>query len=310
MREAATGTAGTVGLLADVHAIAEQGQAQARQALEIAGIDGLTEIFAIHLAETEDQERRLRERLEVYGAGPAIRKDSERAGGIGLAAFAATQPDTPGKLVAHAFGFEHLAIATCELLEQRAGQAGDDTTVAMAAEIAEEGRRMVDWLRKSFDTAVEVTLDGEDPDTQLNRFLSTAQATEREGLHLLETTLKVVSNPKLKELFSAHLGESEEHEAMIRERLEARHGGPTTAKDAALRIADLQIGAFFAAQPDTEARIGAFALAFEQLEIASYEMLALAARRAGDAKVLGAAERILAEERATADRLGSLSRPG
>lgn len=313
MREAATGTAGTVELLVDAHAIAEQALAQARLALEIAGDDGLAEVFATHLAEAERQERQLRERFEVYGAGQSSRKDAKRAGGIGLAVFVSSQPDTPSKLIAHTFAFEHIAIAACELLRRRAEEAGDDATAAMAAAIAAGGRHMAKQLEEGFGVAVEVgrSLDRpEELDAQLNRLLTEAHANEREGLHLLETTLKVVSNPALKDFFSAHLRESEEHEAMVRERLEARRLGPAKAGDATLRIVDLQVGAFFAAQPDTEARIVAFALAFEQLEIASYEMLARAAKRAGDAKVLGGAERILAEERAAADRLGSLSRPG
>jgi ferritin-like metal-binding protein YciE len=65
----------------------------------------------------------------------------------------------------------------------------------------------------------------------------------------------------------------------------------------------MQVGAFLAAQPDTTERLVGFVSAFEQLEIAAYELLERAARRAGDHKVTGVAERVLAEERAAVDAL-------
>ena len=70
-----------------------------------------------------------------------------------------------------------------------------------------------------------------------------------------------------------------------------------------MRIGGLSIGAFFAAQPDTPAKLAGFAFAFEHLEIAAYELLRRIAERAGDRETVSAAERILAEERATAKRI-------
>jgi ferritin-like metal-binding protein YciE len=89
-------------------------------------------------------------------------------------------------------------------------------------------------------------------------------------------------------------------------RLEARGGKPNMLKDAALRLGALNWGAFFAAQPDTPAKLAGFAYAFEHLEIASYELLRRVAERAGDAEAVRIAEQILAEERAAAQKLRSM----
>jgi ferritin-like metal-binding protein YciE/nucleoside-diphosphate-sugar epimerase len=289
--------------LADAHSIGEQAVAQMQRAPRIAN-GRLAEIFAAHLSESEGQVRRVRERLEAYGVDLA---DLDRgAGGIGLAVFAASRPDTPSKLIAHAFSYEHMEIAAYELLRQTAVHAGDEATAAVAHQSGEEARRMVDRLGASFDLAVDAGLNGsgeEELDAQLDRCLADVHAIERQGLQLLEIAPKVIEDEELQGIFRKHLRESEEHAAILRERLEVRGAKPAKASDAILRIVGTQAGAFFAAQTDTTAKLVGFAVAFEQLEIAAYEQLGRIARRACDGKVASAAERILAEERAAADSL-------
>jgi UDP-glucose 4-epimerase len=293
--------------LTDVHAIEEQALAQIRRAPKIAGDDRVAEIFEEHLTETEEQERRLRERLEAHGAGPSGLGDAAgKAGGIGRVVFAASPPDTPAKLAAHAFSYEHLEIAAYELLRRAAEADGDGATAAIAREAAAEGERMAQRLASCFDAVVAASLNGGGPaelGPRLDRYLADAHAIEKQGLQLLEIAPKIIEDGELKELFKQHLRESEEHERMVRERLEARGATPAKSKDAVLRIGGLQVGAFFAAQADTAAKLAGFCFAFEHLEIAAYELLERVARRAGDEKVLGVAERILGEERATAEEL-------
>src|SRR5262249_54008976 len=124
--------------LTDLHSIEEQALAQLRRARDL--LDGsLAEAFARHLTETESQERRVRERLAVHDASPSRLKDvAGQVGGVGLVLFARFQPDTPGKLVAHAFSYEHMELAAYELLAIAASEAGDEQTAAMATEIAGE----------------------------------------------------------------------------------------------------------------------------------------------------------------------------
>jgi ferritin-like metal-binding protein YciE/nucleoside-diphosphate-sugar epimerase len=295
--------------LTDVHSIEQQALTQMRAAPKIAGETQLARIFEEHLVETESQEKRVRERLEAHDAEPSTLKDlAGKAGGIGMLFFAAGQPDTPGKLSAHAFSYEHLEVAAYELLRRTAEGAGDEETARMAREIAAEEQRMADRLEASFDLAVEASLHDSDPEAverQLDRYLADAHAIEQQALQLLEAAPKLVENERLAEIFTQHRSETEQHEQLVRDRLEARGAEPSKAKDAALRIGGLNVGAFFAAQPDTEAKLAGFAFAFEHLEIASYELLARVAERVGDAETLSVARRILKEELTTADKLAS-----
>jgi len=286
--------------LAAAHSLGEQAMTQMRRAPRVA--DGaLAELFKAHLEESEGQAQRVRGRLRAHGVDVGCLDG--RGGGIGLAVFAASRPDTPPKLIAHAFSYEHMEIAAFELLRKTAEVAGDEATAAMARQSGEEARRMANRLEASFDLAVDASLNGngkEELDAQLDRCLADVHALEKQGLQLLQIAPKLVEDEALRGLFRAHLRESEEHARILCERLEVRGAKPARAEDAVLRIGGMQVGASLAAQPDTAAKLLGFAAAFEQLEIAAYAMLERTARRAGDSKVTGAAERILAEERAAA----------
>ncbi|HZT85439.1 MAG TPA: DUF892 family protein [Gaiellaceae bacterium] len=93
--------------LADAHSIEEQALQQLRGAPDAARDPELAEIFRAHLVETEGHERTTRERLEARGERSSALKDLlMRVGGAGFLLFARSQPDTPGKLVAHAYSYE------------------------------------------------------------------------------------------------------------------------------------------------------------------------------------------------------------
>jgi len=296
-----------IGQLADVHSIEEQALAQIRGAPEIAGDERLTAIFAEHLTETEGHERRVRERLEAHGAEiPALADLVGRARGLGTPFFAASQPDTPDRLTAHAFSYEHMELAAYELLKLSAEQAGDEQTAKMAREILAEEQRMADRLEASFEVALEASLrdsDGKAPDAHLNRYLADTHAIEQQALQLLDAAPRLVEDGELKQIFSQHLENTKGHERLIRERLQARGAEPSEAKDAALRIDGLEVDAFFAAQPDPTAKVTGFAFAFVHLEIATYELLERVAWRAGDEETELTAERIQSEERAARNKL-------
>lgn len=290
--------------LADAHSIEEQALTQLRRAPGLAGDPGLRRAFEEHLAETERHERLVRERLQAHGADPSRIKDAAgRAGGWGMVLFARSQPDTPGKLAAHAFAYEHMELATYELLHRVALAAGDQETAGMAAAIAAEERRMGERLAAGFDAAVEASLrdvaDG-DLGEHLDHYLADAHAIEQQSLQLLEAGPRLVDDEELAGILSAHLKETRLHSGRLAARLTARGTRPSRLKDAALRLGALNLGGFFGVQPDTTAKLAGFAYAFENLEIAAYELLRRVARRAGDEETVRLAEEILADERAAA----------
>src|ERR1700757_1850105 len=99
--------------LTDAHSIERQALAQLRSAPKLADDAQIAAAFSTHLEETEGHERLIAERLKAPGAKPSIVKDLVGTlTGKGFSVFAAAQPDTPGKLVVHAFSYEHLEEAT------------------------------------------------------------------------------------------------------------------------------------------------------------------------------------------------------
>src|SRR5436305_691017 len=78
--------------------------------------------------------------------------------GKGFGAFAMAQPDTPGKLVAHAFSYEHMEEAAYDLLAKMAERAGDSETVETAREIELQEHEMGDRLATFFDRAADAAL--------------------------------------------------------------------------------------------------------------------------------------------------------
>ena len=133
--------------LTDAHSIEEQALAQLRTAPDIAEGGRMAAILAEHLTETEGHERMVRDRLEALGGSPSTLKDVVMAAGDkGFILFARSQPDTPGKLLAHAYSYEHLELAAYRLLAIVADRAGDIETTATANDIAEQERLMGERL--------------------------------------------------------------------------------------------------------------------------------------------------------------------
>ena len=293
--------------LSDAHSIEEQALQQLRGAPDAAGDPEIASVFREHLAETEGHERSVRERLQARGADVSKLKDLlMRVGGAGFLLFAKAQPDTPGKLVAHAYSYEHLELAAYDLLARVAERAGDAETVQLAQRIRDEEEQMARRLEGCFDRAVEASLrevPRDDLGEQLNKYLADAHAIEAQAIQLLEKGPNLAGDPELARLYEEHLAQTREQQRLVQERLEARGGDSSTLKDLAMRTGALNWGMFFQTHPDTPGKLACFAYAFEHLEIAGYEELKRVAQRAGDRETVLAAERILAEEREAAAKL-------
>jgi ferritin-like metal-binding protein YciE len=295
--------------LADAHSIEVQALAQLRSAPDIADDPELSAMYRAHLIETEGHERTTRRVLEARDASPSQAKDAMMAiGAKGFVLFARLQPDTPGKLHAHALSYEALELSSYELLSGVAARAGDGFVASAAERIAAEERAMMSRLENTFDVAVDASLravSSEDLIDQLRKYLADAHAIEEQSIMLLERGPKLAGGERLAHIYEDHLAESRDHAELIQERLHALGGSPSTLKDAALRIGALNWSGFFRGHPDTPGKLAAFARALEHLEVGGYEQLRRVAQRAGDETTARVAERILAEERTSSERIAA-----
>jgi ferritin-like metal-binding protein YciE len=296
--------------LTNAHSIELQALVQVERAKEIAGDPELAAAFEKHVEETQRHERFVRSRLEALSWAPVPHKDlAGKATGVGFALFARFQPDTPGKLAAHAYSYEHMELAAYDLLGRLAKRAEDSETELMAHMIEQDERKMAERLEACFDRAVDASLrelGAEDLGDQLDKYLADAHAIEQQAIALLKKGPKIAGVKELADAFEDHLEETNEQSALLEQRLEARGSGPSKLKDSVLRLGALNWGAFFQAQVDTPAKLAGFAYAFEHLEIASYELLKRVAARAGDEETISMAEKILLQERNAAGRIHSL----
>jgi ferritin-like metal-binding protein YciE len=283
--------------------------AQLRLAPRIAGGPDLARIYSDHMRETEGHERLVREQLERRGAKPNPVKDvAGRVGGWGMALFAAVNPDTPGKLAMHAYSYEHMELAAYELLRRMAERAGDTAVRDMAITIGGQERGMADRIGAHWDVAVEASLrekGAEDIGKDVVKYLRDAYALEGQAIQLLEAGPKIAGVSALADAFRDHLEQTREHQRVVHARLGQLGHGPSRFQAGAMRLGALNLGTFFKAQPDTPAKLAGFAYAFEALEVGAYELLTRVARRAGDEATAEVAQRILAEERAAAERVAT-----
>ena len=295
--------------LTDAHSIEVQALAQLESAPDAAGDPELATAFRRHHEETEGHERQVRGLLEARGEKPSTVKDMVmKLGGKGFLLFARAQPDTPGKLLAHALSYEALERGSYEALLRVAERAGERDVADAARRIRDEEQTMIDRLEDGFDRAVDASLrevGRDDLAEQLRKYLADAHAIEEQAAQLLERGPKLAGSEELAQAYEEHLVETREHAELVESRLKALGGDPSSLKDAALRLGALNWGAFFQGHPDTPGKLAVFAHAFEHLEIGSYEQLKRVAQRAGDEETARIAERILEQERAAARRVAA-----
>lgn len=296
--------------LQDAHAIELQALEQVKRASKIAGDPEIAAAFSKHARETERHRLYVEDRLLARSWRPVPQKDSTgKITGVGMALFARFQPDTPGKLLAHASSYERMEAAAYDLLARLADRTGDHET-ALTARMIEKGERaMAERLATMFERAVEATLGDADPDDigkHLGKYLADAHAIEQQAAKLLGQAPKLAGAEELARAFSEHLEETRHHRELIEARLKSRGESASAIKDAVLKLGALNLGIFLRAQVDTPAKLAAFAYAFEHLEIASYELLKRVAARIEDAETIATSDEILVQERAAAARIHGL----
>jgi ferritin-like metal-binding protein YciE len=293
--------------LTDAHSIEVQALEQMRFAPKIAGDPELSRMFEEHLEETREHERLVREELSRRDASPSLVKDvAGRVGGWGMVLFAKANPDTPGKLAMHAYSYEHMELAAYELLRRFAERGSDEGVRELASRIGAEERAMADRIGERWDRAVDAALrekDADDLNEEVVKYLRDAHALEAQALQMMEAGPKIAEYDALRRVFEEHREETREHQRLVSERLDALGSRPSRFQSGVMRVGALNLGTFFKSQPDTPAKLGGFAYAFEALEAGAYELLSRTARRAGDEETAAMAEGILANERQTGERV-------
>lgn len=179
--------------LQDAHAIERQALEQVRRAPKIAGDPEIAKAFELHIRKTEQHRLYVEDlllarswkpvpqkdmaaklsgvgmalfarfhvegRLQARGASPSALKDAAlRLGALNLGILMRHQVDTPAKLAAFAYAFEHLEIASYELLRRVAQRVKDDETVVVADRILAEERAAAAAIHERFDDALEAAL--------------------------------------------------------------------------------------------------------------------------------------------------------
>ncbi len=133
---------------------------------------------------------------------------------------------------------------------------------------------------------------------ELIAHLTTAQAIERQGMGLMRAAIELSGDEQIAGIYRAHWEESEDHERCLADRLAQCGGTGQAADDPGGELAALEIRFPSPASPAT---LAAAAYAFENLEIAAYQLLRTIAQRAGDQETLAVADRILEQEEAAAE---------
>ena len=112
-----------------------------------------------HKQETEEHERRLRERLDALGAGTSTRKQAQTLATAlmkGVADMART--DKPGKNARDGFVTEHMEIAAYQLLERLAKKSGDEQRAEVARQNRADDEAMARKIDSNWDKFLELTL--------------------------------------------------------------------------------------------------------------------------------------------------------
>src|SRR5918998_6864750 len=137
---------------------------------------------------------------------------------------------------------------------------------------------------------------------QLTTSLTDVHALEVQALAQMRSAPKIAG--PLAGIFETHREETEKHEQLVRERLEAHDASPSRIEDLLGAISGKGFVLFARSQPDTPGKLATHAFSYEHLELAAYDLLERVAERAGDGDTAAVARRIRAEEDAMAARLG------
>ncbi len=145
--------------LNEAHALEMQAIQLLDKGDDIAGDGELAQVCRSHREQSREHAARLERRLEALDSGESKTKDAALGmGGLNWSYFFQAQSDTPAKLAAFIYAFEHLKIGGYELLLRTATRAGDPATQQLCEELLAEERAMAGKTAATFDSAARATL--------------------------------------------------------------------------------------------------------------------------------------------------------
>jgi ferritin-like metal-binding protein YciE len=139
-----------------------------------------------------------------------------------------------------------------------------------------------------------------DIQTQLVNHIDEAHALEQTVARMLDGLIRSADDPEIIDRLEHHKLETQQHESLMRGRLEAHGATPSVVRQAAGMLEALMKMPLDLVRGERTGRSARDAYTTEHLEIASYELLRRVAERAGDEETARACLDILEQERAMA----------
>ena len=136
-------------------------------------------------------------------------------------------------------------------------------------------------------------------------YIQDAHALEQNVLQMLNSMAATTQDDEILQEIEHHKMETERHEQLLRERLEALGASASIRKESQSLVGALLKGAADQVRGDKAGKNARDAFVTEHVEIASYELLERLAQRAGDEETAEIARRIRADEEAMARKIAS-----
>lgn len=127
-------------------------------------------------------------------------------------------------------------------------------------------------------------------------YLQDAHALEHNVLRMLDSMLATTTDPETRERLQRHRMDTERHERMVRERLEAHGAGPSLMTEVPAVVGAWLKGVGDMMRPDKPGKNARDGFVTEHVEIAAYSLLEQLALRAGDLETARVARFILEDE--------------
>lgn len=135
-----------------------------------------------------------------------------------------------------------------------------------------------------------------DNQEQLVHFLSDMYSLELQALAQLVRAPDLAEEPRVAANFRQHYEETQQQAEIVRERLEALGGSPSTIKDVIMKLGGKGFLLFAQLMPETPGRLVVHSYSYEALEWAGYDLLICFAQHSGDKTTEQLAQTIRDEE--------------